>query len=122
MAFVDPQTSQQGAGLDRHACHAPGVVGDDMRLIHFGDHKHTGGAGAMGLPAIDPLPLLLAVGIEHKLLPLGQHPQGRQAPLGQQVALVFCGPQRHGKVAPWGLNAVGVRRPGGKLQKCPRYG
>ena len=68
--------------------------------------------------AVDPLPLLLAVGIEHELLPVGQHPLGRQAPLSeqkgtavsaegrsspiQQVALVFCGPQ---------LDPAGLGRP-----------
>ena len=58
-----------------------------MRLIHFGDHKHMGRAGTMawrvvstsqavycaerqprqvaGRAAVDPLPLFLALGIEH---------------------------------------------------------
>jgi hypothetical protein len=64
MAFVDPQAGQQGHGLgiaagttaqplgqisDRHARHAPGVIGNHMGLIHLGDDKHPGGAGAMGL-------------------------------------------------------------------------
>ena len=64
MAFVDSQAGQQGDGLgvatgataqplgqlrDAHARHAPGVISNDVGLIHLGDHKHPGGAGAMGL-------------------------------------------------------------------------
>ena len=68
--------------------------------------------------AVDPFPLLLAVGIEHELLPVGQQPMSRQAPLGQkkgtavnaegrrgsiqQVAVVFCSPQ---------LDSTGLGRP-----------
>ena len=68
---VGDHIQQQGDGLgvaagttaqrlgqirDRHARHAPGVVGDDMQLIHFGDHQHTAGADAMGLPGHLNLP------------------------------------------------------------------
>jgi hypothetical protein len=38
-----------GQICDRHARHAPGVVSGDAGLIHLGDDKHAGGAGAMGL-------------------------------------------------------------------------
>jgi hypothetical protein len=64
---------------------------------------------AAGRAAVDPLPLLLGVGIKDEMLAVGQHPLGRQAPLGQQertavgaegrrgpiqqVVVVFCGPQ-----------------------------
>ena len=49
MAFVDAQTGKQGDGLARHARHAPGVIGNDVGLIHLGDDKHPGGACPMGL-------------------------------------------------------------------------
>ncbi len=50
MAFVYPEPGQQGNGLDAHTRHAPGVVSHDGRLVVLGNHKHAGGAGAMGLP------------------------------------------------------------------------
>ena len=49
LAFIDPQPGQQGDGLDTHARHAPGVVDHNSWLIDLGDHKHTRGAGSMGL-------------------------------------------------------------------------
>ncbi len=64
MALVHPQAGQQSHELgvaagataqplgqisDRDARHAPGVISNDVGLIHLGDHKHPGGAGAMGL-------------------------------------------------------------------------
>jgi hypothetical protein len=45
-----PPTPQSlGQIGDRHARQAPGVKGNDVGLIHLGDDKHPGGAGAMGL-------------------------------------------------------------------------
>ena len=65
VAFIHPQAGEERHGLgvaagataqplrqiqDRHARYAPGVVGDDNRLIHLGHHKDAGGASSMGLP------------------------------------------------------------------------
>jgi hypothetical protein len=37
---------------------------------------------AAGREAVDPLSLLLGVGIEHELLAVSQHPLSRQPPMG----------------------------------------
>jgi hypothetical protein len=38
----------------------------------------------VGGAAVDSLPLPMGDGIEQEVLAIGQHPLGRQAPLGQQ--------------------------------------
>ena len=94
------------------------AVGSGLRLVLI--HTRWGkGRGplqqarqprqAAGRTAVDPLPFLLGVGIEHELLAVGQHPLGRQPSCGQeegtavgaegrsgpiqQITVVFCGPQ-----------------------------
>ena len=96
-----------------------------MGLIHLGDDKNAGGASSMGLPGPthqpgrssewrgplqQPCQTRQAAGrAAVDQLPVGQHPLGCEAPLGeqkgaavgaegrsgpiQQVAVVFCGPQ-----------------------------
>jgi len=41
-------------------------------------------ASSTSQAAVDPLPFLLGIGIEHELLTVGQHPLGRQPHLREQ--------------------------------------
>jgi len=49
MAFVYPEPGQQGNGLDAHTRDALGVVRHNGGLVALSNHKHKGGAGAVGL-------------------------------------------------------------------------
>jgi len=53
---------------------------------------------AAGRAIVDPLPLLLGGGIEHELLPVSQHPLGRQAPLGEQKGTAVGAEGRSGPI------------------------
>jgi hypothetical protein len=121
MAYVHPQPGQQGGGLGIASGATAGCSGSCLRLIRRGRGKGRGprqSRQVAGRAAVDPLPFLLGVGIEQKVLTISQHPLGGHAPLGEQEGTAVgaqgsSGPIEQGAVVLCGaqLDPTGLGRP-----------
>ena len=79
--------------LEALARQAPGVGDRNSWLIDLGDHKHAGGAGAMGVRGELQLPVAPAGCSGSRMRMIRCGPGGCWSGPLQQVAIVSCGPQ-----------------------------